>query len=115
MANKVQELIGVIQELESGKYVIPGRKGDTGQLQRERQQKARQTARLMQDTFNEAELRELCVDMGMDYEDVAGNTKTGKINDLVGAFYRHNTLDVLIDQLSKRRPLAAWPETRVGT
>lgn len=105
-------MIAVVQELESGKYLIPGRKGDTGQLrQNEQRQRARKTALLMREAFSEAELRDLCMDFGMDYEDVDGATRMEKINGLVDRFYRHNTLDVFINWLSGQRPHVAWPET----
>lgn len=63
----------------------------------------------MLDTFNEQEFRELCDAIGMDYEDIPGNGRRQKIGEFVKRFYRHHTLDVLIEWLVALRPLADWP------
>lgn len=123
MAAKVQQLIATsqaletavhaletaVQELDSGKIIIPASKSDTGRLDEERRQKARKTAKLILDTFNEAELIELCLDFDISYEDIEGESRREKVLQLVNYFYRRRTLEVFIHWLSGQRPHVAWP------
>lgn len=116
MADQVQLLVAKIAELEkktgeldSGKWVIP-KKGDTGPLAQRRKERALRVIRLMVDTFNEAELRELCMDFFLDPEDLEGETRKEHIVSFVKHFYNRNTLDVLINWLMGIRPNVKWPE-----
>lgn len=98
--------------LDSGKWLIP-RQTDTGKLEAERRAKARQTTELILDTFSEAELRELCLDFNLNYEDIPGQSRRERVVQLVDYFYRRRTLDVLIHWLSGKRPRTQWPATSI--
>jgi len=98
-----------VAELDSGKIIIPASKTDTGRLDDERKQKARKTAKLILDTFNEAELIELCLDFDISYEDIEGDSRREKVLHLVNYFYRRRTLEVFIHWLGGQRPNVAWP------
>ena len=56
--------------------------------------------------FNIDELHELCELLSMDYEDLAGSSKTRKVLELVRYHDRRNELDKLIDQVKRLRPHA---------
>lgn len=105
----VHALETAVAELDSGKIVIPASKTDTGRLNEERREKARKTAKLILDTFNEAELIELCQDFDISYEDIEGETRREKVLHLVNYFYRRRTLEVFIHWLGGQRPHVAWP------
>ena len=73
----------------------------------QRQEMAR-LRRLIGQHFNEDELRELALDLGLDYEDVAGAGKKAKVQELVLYFERRQLLDELVEVARERRPLVAW-------
>lgn len=54
--------------------------------------------------FNENELRDLCFDLGMDYESLPDQTKAGKARELVAYFERRGDLNRLIDRCRELRP-----------
>jgi formylglycine-generating enzyme required for sulfatase activity len=66
------------------------------------------------DSFDEEELRELCLDLGFDYEDLpAALGKSGKIVELIRAFFRQDRLGHLIEGLKQHRPQASWPDPQL--
>lgn len=85
---------------------------DTGRLRHMNQEKARRTAYLIDKHFNENELRELCMDFQLDYENIEGETKKEKALELTMHFHRRNTLEVLISWLGGdgMRPGVDWPD-----
>lgn len=58
--------------------------------------------------FNLDELRALCFDMGIDYEDIPGESKMRKIIELISYFGRQNSIVQLIQYLSLARPNVIW-------
>ena len=66
--------------------------------------------KLLIEQFDLEELRLLCFDLGLDYEDLAGGTKSTKMQDLVTYLQRRGELQRLIDEASGQRPNAAWPD-----
>ena len=61
--------------------------------------------------FNEEELRTLCLDLEVDYEDLPTQGKAGKVRELVAYFDRIASMDELTGELRRLRPKAPWPET----
>lgn len=59
--------------------------------------------------FNLNELRTLAYDMGIDYEDLEGSSKTTKALALVQYAQRHNMMGKLIAQVQRTRPNALPP------
>lgn len=100
-----------IEELrdESKKHPIP-KLTDTGKLEREMQERAVQTVKLLAKTFSEDDLRELCMDFHLEFEDIAGDTRRTKIVYLVDYFVKRNTLDILVGWCAGQRPNEQWPE-----
>ena len=62
----------------------------------------------MSQAFNLDDLRTLCFDLGIEYEDLAGETKQAKIISLIEYTQRHNRLPHLLETLAKVRPATNW-------
>jgi hypothetical protein len=54
--------------------------------------------------YNEDELRDLCIDLEVDYDDLPGSGKKGKVRELVGYFERRGRLSELEKAARERRP-----------
>ena len=80
----------------------------------ERENRANQTAKLMNIHLDMNEVRDLCFDLQVDFDNVLGQRKIDKIKALVGLFYRQNLLDVLINWLHGIRPDVDWPENHIS-
>jgi predicted acylesterase/phospholipase RssA len=65
-----------------------------------------QLRRIMVELFNEAELREIVFDLGIDYEGLAGDSKGRKVTELVLYVERHGRYQEVIDECRRRRPSA---------
>lgn len=73
--------------------------------------KTSQQARLRQliaAAFNLDELRALCFDLGIDYDDLPGESKLRKIIELISYFMRQNTLVQFLQYLALARPNVIW-------
>ena len=53
---------------------------------------------LMREHYNLAELQEMCTDLGVDYEDIAGDTLHARVHNLVRYFKRQNRLEKLVQR-----------------
>lgn len=63
---------------------------------------------VLADYFNEEELRDLCFELGIDYENLAGSTKSGKARELVAYCERHMRIGELAAACYRLRPQAPW-------
>jgi hypothetical protein len=103
------EVTAVVSEADSGVLIIPRKETDTGRLREERRvREAVFVANVMELAYDENELRDLCFEMGVDYESVSGTNKQGKVRSIVSHFFRRNTLDVFRDFLQGDRPNWSW-------
>ncbi len=59
--------------------------------------------------FSLAELHLLCVDLGVDYENLPGNTKILIVTELVAFHQRRRELHLLMSEAEKKRPNFDWP------
>jgi hypothetical protein len=66
-------------------------------------------ANFVTNSFSKEELKQLCFDLGVDYEDLPGNRKLDKAREFVLYFARRNDLAELADGILKERPHAALP------
>jgi formylglycine-generating enzyme required for sulfatase activity len=66
--------------------------------------------KLLIEHFDLEELRLLCFDLGLDYEVLAGRTKSTKMQELITYLHRRGELQRLVDEASGQRPHAAWPD-----
>ena len=55
-------------------------------------------------SFNLDEIKTLCFDLGVDYDDIPGKAKEGKIRELISYFGRRQELDRLLAKLQELRP-----------
>ena len=58
--------------------------------------------------FDDGELRTLCFDLGIDYDNLPGDSKTDKARELVGYCERRGHVVALYEAIYKRRPNAFW-------
>ncbi len=72
-------------------------------------QKLTQLRKLLIRHFNLDELRVLCFDLGLEYEDLPGDTRTTKMHGLVEYLQRRGELPRLLDEITGLRPLVNWP------
>jgi non-canonical purine NTP pyrophosphatase (RdgB/HAM1 family) len=61
--------------------------------------------------FNKVELETLCFDLGIDKEDVQGNTKVELAQEVILYCERRSLTQTLLDLCRQQRPQAEWPET----
>jgi hypothetical protein len=64
--------------------------------------------------FNLDELRILCFDLGVDFEDIAGDTFASKTTELVVYFQRRGLLHKLVERVRESRPDIEWHEPPGG-
>ena len=60
--------------------------------------------------FDMEELRLLCFDPGLDYEELPGRTKSTKMQDVISYLERRGELLRLVDEANSRRPNVTWPD-----
>ncbi|NKQ37371.1 MAG: SAVED domain-containing protein [Chloroflexi bacterium] len=60
--------------------------------------------------FNDSELRDLCFQLKVDYEDLAGEGKRDKARELVTMMNRHGRLPELVALASQLRPKVKWQD-----
>jgi hypothetical protein len=58
--------------------------------------------------YSEVELKSLCLDLGIDYENLSGSSKRGKVLDLIQFTQRHGRFSELLDLVRQQRPHANW-------
>lgn len=58
--------------------------------------------------LSEDELRELCFRLGVDYENLPGDSKKGKARELVAHFERRESITELVEGCSKLYPRISW-------
>ena len=58
--------------------------------------------------FNLEELRDMCFEVGVDYDDLRGEGKSAKARELVLYMQRHRRLEKLIDGIKEARPDVGW-------
>ena len=67
-----------------------------------------QLRELLARRFSAGELRTLCFDMGVDYDDLPGEGKADKARELVSFCDRHDTVAKLVETGKRLRPDVPW-------
>ena len=67
------------------------------------------------DTFNQAELQEVCFELGVAFENLAGDAYATKVQELVTYLQRRGQLASLVNYGRKHRPHADWPDIAAPT
>ncbi len=65
--------------------------------------------------FDAGELRTLCFDLGVDYDDLPGEGKANKARELISYLERRDRVHGLIELVRRRRPNIPWEETPEAT
>ncbi len=66
---------------------------------------------ILNKAFNDTELRNLALDLSVDYEKLAGTTKSDKARELIKYFERRGQLGAFVDQIQRRRPNIKTPSS----
>ena len=77
-------------------------------------QKLTQLRKLLIQHFSLDELRVLCFDLGLEYEDLSGDTRTTKMHSLIEYLQRRDELHLLLNAVTDHRPNVAWPSFTGG-
>lgn len=72
-----------------------------------------QLRRVLSKRFNVDELRTLCFDLQVDYEDLPGDGKSAKVRELLAHLARRNRINDLLDVGREARPDIDWPQLSV--
>ncbi|RMD47959.1 MAG: SAVED domain-containing protein, partial [Candidatus Thermofonsia bacterium] len=64
----------------------------------------------LRETFSLDELQTLCFTLNIPYEDLPGDSHTGKVEEIVGYMQRRQQLAALVAYGRQQRPQAAWPQ-----
>jgi formylglycine-generating enzyme required for sulfatase activity len=72
-------------------------------------QKLTQLRKLLIQHFSLDELRMLCFDLGLEYEDLPGDTLSTKMHALIEHLQRRNALFKLLEEVAEQRPTVVWP------
>ena len=67
--------------------------------------------KLLVEYFSLEEVRDICFEIRVRYEDLPGETKNAKVRELVQYLYRRGQLQKLIAVAKRDRPCVAWPST----
>lgn len=67
------------------------------------------TRQLLNSYFSDGELRDLCFDLGIDYESLPGSGKSDKARELLAYVTRRNRIAELLETCRQQRSQVAWP------
>lgn len=70
-----------------------------------------QFRQLLVQYFSDGELRDLCFDLGIDYDSLPGSGKSDKARELVAYAQRHGVMNDLLVACRRQRPNARWPSS----
>jgi hypothetical protein len=65
----------------------------------------------LRDTYSEGELRDLCLQFNIDYEDLEGYGKSERVRDLILKLVRRGMIPDLIEIVRTERPRTDWPNS----
>ncbi|KAA3665258.1 MAG: hypothetical protein DWQ04_01515, partial [Chloroflexi bacterium] len=65
---------------------------------------------LLEKHFNKSELRDICFELDIDFENLPGQTKRDKVRELITFCHRHGSSPKLQTNLRKLRPAVDWPD-----
>ena len=71
----------------------------------------RELRKEMKRAFNKEETRDLCFDLGIEYEDLPGSTRDGKQRELIRYCKNGNRIQELVEECNQKRPNLKWPDT----
>ena len=103
---------------EQGLAVLEGMAGspefrELASQQRDKTAQSKVRARLRQELtehFSDEELRTLCFDLGLDYEDLPAQGKAGKARELIAEVERSANIAKLIELCRRLRPNVSWED-----
>jgi hypothetical protein len=82
----------------------------TGETSKEKGKPLTELRQVLDARFSEEELRMLCFDLSIDYDDLPGEGKAGKARELVAFLGRHGRIPELLEIGRQLRPDVPWPD-----
>jgi serine/threonine protein kinase len=70
-------------------------------------------AQLLDQYFSQAELKTLCFNLGVDYDNVLGEAKENKAQELAAYLDRRGRLPELREEIARQRPHISWPDEQL--
>lgn len=67
---------------------------------------------LLEKGFDESEVRDLCFHLGLDPDDIRGQTRNEKVRELTLFAWRRGLMKALLEHVAEERPNLAWPELK---
>ncbi|MCA9942348.1 MAG: hypothetical protein KC449_02655, partial [Anaerolineales bacterium] len=105
---------------DSARSMIPNKEQDASKTisTDPTRQKLTLLRKLLIQHFSLDELQVLCFDLGLDYEELPGDTRTTKMHDLIEYLQRRGELTRLLTKVTEQRNFVNWPTfstTALGT
>ena len=82
-------------------------------IARRREAHLRELRKLIDQHFDLEDMRTLCFDLGLRYDNLRGEDKTAKARELVDLMVRRGRLDELVEMCREERPKVKWPEKKI--
>jgi hypothetical protein len=101
------ELLALVKELTAGPQAVDVSPSDLEQ-ERLKPSDRTQLRQILSVYFDESELRTLCFDLGIEYDDLPGVGKSDKARELVGYLERHSRIYDLLKVGKQLRPDVPW-------
>lgn len=96
-----REVLLILDNLESSSPTVVGPSANQLQLRNELYQ-------MVVDSFDEEELRTLCFELGLEYDDLPARGRANKARDSISLFERQNRLMELVTLGTRLRPKLSW-------
>ena len=101
----------MLSEEEKAMFVVIGEEGLDAALKgiAAEQELLKDLAELLDERFNEEELRMFCFNLDVDYDNLEARGKANKARELVLLFKRRNDIPTLLETGKRLRPDISWP------
>lgn len=107
-----KDLVGdtaVIRPLHVGQLTVSYLIGEKDSYRNIQQETLNDFKARLEETFNDEDIRQLCFELGVEYEDLAADTGHGRIRELVDYGRRHGRLAELTKYAREQRRYITWP------
>jgi hypothetical protein len=101
------EVLALVKELTAGPQTIDASPSDLEQEPLKPSDRTR-LRQLLSTYFDEGELRTLCFDLDIEYDDLPGVGRSNKVRELVGYLERHSRIYDLLEVGKRLRPDVLW-------
>ena len=108
LANLGDEEVISIDVLHKAANILQKRDEETKSTKADRAYNLERLQALIDEHFNDEEIRSLCMILHIDYDNLSGTNKNGKIRELVLLMSRTSRLPELVEKCQEERPFINW-------